>query len=213
MSQPPTPPDDTPPPPPPAKRSSPRVPPEDVESALRFLHLVDVETKARVAELSATLNAVVETLVGLGHLPIETYEKRKHLTVLRENERAKTEAGVTVANIPDKYALADLPQIDCAARIPLCRARCCSFSFPLSVQDLDERIVRWTYGAPYKIAQREDGYCVHNHNGQCGVYPNRPGVCRTYDCRTDKRVWLDFEKRIPAPSPRPDPRRLKRRPS
>jgi hypothetical protein len=26
-------------------------------------------------------------------------------------------------------------------------------------------------------------------------------VCRSYDCRTDKRIWIDFENRIPAPWP------------
>jgi Fe-S-cluster containining protein len=182
-----------------APPAAPAVPPEDIESALRFLHLVDMETKARVAELSATVHAMLETLVGAGHLPLEAYEKRKHLTVLRENERAQGEAGVMVANIPDKYALADLPQIDCAARLPLCRARCCTFSFPLSVQDLDERVVRWNYAAPYRIAQRPDGCCVHlGEGGECGVYANRPGVCRSYDCRRDPRIWVDFERRIPA---------------
>ncbi len=183
----------------PGQAATPAVPPEDIENGLRFLHIVDMETKARVADLSATVNAMLETLVGAGQLPLETYEKRKRLTMARENERAAGEVGVAVANIPDKYALADLPQIDCAARLPLCKGRCCSFTFPLSVQDLDERVVRWNYGAPYKIAQREDGYCVHNEaNGGCGVYVNRPGVCRTYDCRRDRRIWIDFDQRIPA---------------
>lgn len=183
----------------PGQAATPAVPPEDIENGLRFLHIVDMETKARVADLSATVNAMLETLVGAGQLPLETYEKRKRLTMARENERAAGEVGVAVANIPDKYALADLPQIDCAARLPLCKGRCCSFTFPLSVQDLDERVVRWNYGAPYKIAQREDGYCVHNEaNGGCGVYANRPGVCRTYDCRRDRRIWIDFDNRIPA---------------
>ena len=27
----------------------------------------------------------------------------------------------------------------------------------------------------------------------------RPRVCRSYDCRSDERIWLDYEKRIPAP--------------
>lgn len=182
-----------------AAPSPPAVPPEDIENALRFLHLVDMETKARVAELSATVNALVETLIGGGQVPLETYEKRKRLTMVREDERAAGEAGVAVANIPDKYALRDLPQIDCASLLPLCRARCCTMSFPLSVQDLDERVVRWNYGSPYNIARREDGYCVHHEPGRgCGVYPHRPGVCRTYDCRRDRRIWIDFEKRIPA---------------
>ena len=36
---------------------------------------------------------------------------------------------------------------------------------------------------------------------RCGVYETRPEHCRTYDCREDARVWIDYEKRIPAPLP------------
>lgn len=183
----------------PAHMDAPVPPPEDLESALRFLHLVDTETKARVAELSATVTALLELLVGGGQVPLEAYEKRKRLTMARENERAAGEAGVMVANIPDKYALTGLPQIDCAELLPLCQGRCCTLPFVLSVQDLDERVVRWTYGAPYQIAQRPNGRCVHQEkNGACGVYEQRPGACRMYDCRRDPRIWIDFERRIPA---------------
>lgn len=174
---------------------------EDLERALRFVHLVEMQTKARLAELSAGLAAVTETLIGQGHLPLEAYEKRRQLTVLRENERAQTEAGVVLSDIPDKYAMRDLPDIDCEARLPLCRARCCTLRFPLSVQDLEERSVRWDYGRPYQIAQRPDGYCAHNDERTrgCTIYPRRPGVCRSYDCRRDQRIWIDFDRRIPAP--------------
>ncbi|EYF03824.1 YkgJ family cysteine cluster protein [Chondromyces apiculatus] len=174
---------------------------EDLERALRFVHLVEMQTKARLAELSATVSALSEVLIGQGHVPLEAYEKRKHLTVLRENERSGTEAGVMLSDIPDKYALAALPEIDCEARIPLCKARCCALRFALSVQDLDERVVRWDYGRPYQIAQRPDGYCVHidERSGGCTIYAQRPGVCRSYDCRRDRRIWTDFERRIPAP--------------
>lgn len=173
--------------------------PEDLAAGLRFVHLLQAQTHARVAELSATLSAVVEVLVGEGALPLEAYEKRKRLTVLRENERTAREAAIEITDIPDKYALADLPEIDCEARLPLCRARCCTLSFALSVQDLDERVARWRYARPYLIAQRPDGYCVHNEGGRCGIYERRPGVCRTYDCRQDRRIWIDFEGRVPAP--------------
>jgi len=102
-----------------------------------------------------------------------------------------------VARFP---ALTDLPEIDCDARLPLCRARCCTLTFPFSFQDLDERVLRWDYGRPYQIGRRSDGYCIHNEAGscRCTVYAQRPAVCRTYDCRNDKRIWLDFEKRLPA---------------
>ncbi|MBK8257538.1 MAG: YkgJ family cysteine cluster protein [Polyangiaceae bacterium] len=173
-------------------------PPDDMENALRFLHLMDAQTKVRLAEVAATVNAVVETLVATGQLPLETFEKRRHLTVLRENERAQGEASIAISNVDDKYSLTNLPDIDCASLLHLCKARCCKLQFALSIQDLDERIVKWNYGVPYKIAQRQDGYCVHHERGGCNVYTNRPAVCRTYDCRKDKRIWADFENRIAA---------------
>lgn len=175
--------------------------PEDVERGLRFNHVVGVQTQQRMVEVSASLFALIETLIAGGVLPIEEYEKRRTATLQREVKRARSAALVVVNDVPDKYALRDLPEIDCDARRPLCRARCCTFVFALSTQDLDERVLRWDYGSPYHIGRRSDGHCVHNdrETGACTVYEQRPAVCRTYDCREDKRIWIDFEKRIPAP--------------
>jgi Fe-S-cluster containining protein len=91
--------------------------------------------------------------------------------------------------------------IDCQARIPLCKGRCCKLSFPLTFQDLDEGVVKWEYSRPYQIRKRADAYCVHSDEATrgCQVYDQRPAVCRSYDCRNDRRIWTDFEKRIPAP--------------
>lgn len=175
--------------------------PEDLGEALRFLHVVEMQTKAKLAELSATVQAMMETLVAEGHLPLPLYEKKKRLAIVRENDQAASEAGVEVSPMPDKYALGDLPDVDCGALLHLCRARCCTLSFPLSVQDLDERVVRWNYARPYQIARRPDGYCAHNEGGRCGVYQHRPATCRLYDCRNDRRIWADFERRIPAEQP------------
>jgi len=73
--------------------------------------------------------------------------------------------------------------------------------FPLSEQDIHEGVVRWQLDRPYLNLQNSDGYCVHCTTGSrtCGVYVNRPGVCRTYDCRKDTRIWVDFEARVPQP--------------
>ena len=90
----------------------------------------------------------------------------------------------------------------CDELLHLCRARCCSLSFPLSTEDLDEGVIRWDYGQPYLIRQRaSDQYCVHNHpeTRVCTVHAYRPRVCRSYDCRKDDRIWRDYEQRIPAP--------------
>ena len=177
------------------------IPPEDLVNGLRFNHILEMQTKQHVAELSASFYALLETLIARGQVPLDDYERRRQATLGREIERARGEALVAISEEPDKYALGDLPQIDCEARLPLCKARCCTFVFPLSAQDLDERVVRWDYGRPYQIGRRQDGYCVHNQPGSCGctVYAQRPAVCRTYDCRRDPRVWVDFDGRVPAP--------------
>ena len=174
--------------------------PEDVERGLRFNHMMDHQTRTRLAELSASFYALVETMIARGVVPVDEYEKRRQSTMQREQEKMKGEMGPMVSTIADKYQLAQLPAIDCEARVHLCKARCCTLTFPLSIQDLDERVVRWDYSKPYQIGRRPDGYCVHNEPGtcRCNVYDNRPGICRQYDCRTDKRIWVDFEARIPA---------------
>jgi hypothetical protein len=40
---------------------------------------------------------------------------------------------------------------------------------------------------------------VHNDPSDhaCTVHAHRPRVCRKYDCRDDKRIWLDYARRIP----------------
>ena len=94
-----------------------------------------------------------------------------------------------------------LLKVDCESRLDLCKARCCKLVFALSFQDLDEGVLKWNYSQPYQISQKENGYCIyHGGDGKgCLVYKNRPVACRNYDCRNDKRIWVDFEKRIVAP--------------
>jgi Fe-S-cluster containining protein len=178
---------------------------EDLEHGLRFLHIMGMQTKRDLLELSSRFYALLEDLVSRRQVDVAAYDARRARLHTLEEERALTRAHVAVSPVTDKYALADLPQIDCAARMPLCKARCCTLSFPLSFQDLDERVVQWDYRMPYKIRQRSDGYCVHcdGATGACGVYAQRPATCRSYDCRQDSRIWLDFERRIPAPEPDP----------
>ncbi|MCX5746376.1 MAG: YkgJ family cysteine cluster protein, partial [Proteobacteria bacterium] len=92
--------------------------------------------------------------------------------------------------------------VPCMELMPICKARCCRLRFSLSSRDLDEGVIRWDYGKPYQIRQRaSDGYCVHNDHatGGCTTHAHRPKVCRTYSCKDDKRIWLDFDNRIVAP--------------
>lgn len=170
-----------------------------VESVVKRLQ----EARFNEADLRARLKALVDSLVAVGALPPEEFERRRRAELTRELSRLKEHplyrldhAGV------DKYHLEGLPDIDCGAIIPICQARCCKLEVHLSSQDLDERQLHWNYAKPYALRQREeDGYCVHSAEGThaCGAYEHRPATCRIYDCRDDERIWIDFEKRILAP--------------
>ena len=86
-------------------------------------------------------------------------------------------------------------------RIHLCKAACCRLRFALSRQDVEEGVVQWDFSHPYFIASGEDGYCRHLDRGcmGCSIHAQRPVPCRAYDCRQDKRIWSDFERRIVSP--------------
>jgi hypothetical protein len=131
--------------------------------------------------------------------------RRRDRTPEPQQRSIETDAAVVcLCEGDDKYALdaAELPQIDCDARLALCHAACCRLGVPLTQQDLDEGIVQWNRDQPYLNQRQPDGYCVHSdgHNRRCTIYEQRPGLCRTYDCRNDGRIWLDFDHRIPNPS-------------
>lgn len=179
----------------------------DLQGGLVFAHTLGMQTKFTTFDARVRLQATIEALVAQGALDLAQLEARQKQIRERERPRLDKQAMVRLGEDVDKYTLTDLPQIDCASRIPLCKARCCTLTFNLSPQDLDERVVAWEYGRPYAIRHGANGYCVHNDQETCGcgVYAHRPAVCRTYDCRRDKRIWLDFENRIIATAASDDP--------
>ena len=143
------------------------------------------------ADVAARLEWLIDTLILRGQIPASF---RRLAAKVSGGERSV----VRLATFRDKYAVAS-PDIDCAARIPLCGARCCSFEVTLSAQDVVERSVPFDVMQPYALP-RKDGRCVcMDDTGACTIYDRRPGACRAYDCRHDARVWIDFEARIPAP--------------
>jgi Fe-S-cluster containining protein len=131
-------------------------------------------------------------------------DERKRAVFARQKQRyAKDRLGVILQDSgKDKYAFERTAEIDCADRVHLCKASCCRLPFALSRQDIEERVVRWDFGVPYMIEQGADGYCTHHDRctRRCTIYQERPVPCRGYDCRNDKRIWLDFERRIPNPA-------------
>lgn len=152
-------------------------------------------------ELSAHVYALTESLIASGVVKLAEIEERRAAAkeLMMESARTHWEGAEVLHDETDKYTV-DGPEIDCAARIPLCKAACCRLDFTLSRQDLAEGAVRWDVGRPYHIRQREDGWCQHCDGATrgCTVHAQRPLVCRQFDCRGDERIWQDFEKRIPS---------------
>jgi Fe-S-cluster containining protein len=144
------------------------------------------------ADLARKLEWLVDTLILRGQLP----ESFKRLIGRVGDERST----VRLAMFRDKYQVPSA-DIDCAARIPLCRARCCSMEVTLSAQDVAEGGIPFDVTRPYALPRdpvTKRCACMDGA-GACTIYEKRPGACRAYDCRHDKRVWVDFEARIPAP--------------
>lgn len=91
--------------------------------------------------------------------------------------------------------------LDCAARLHLCRARCCQGSdVALSEEDVAD-------GLPYRaddpyVLPRDpvtDRCACQRADLSCSVYDKRPVVCQLYDCRFNQDIWIDFANRIATP--------------
>ena len=89
-------------------------------------------------------------------------------------------------------------EINCAERVHLCKAVCCKLNFALTPGEVRSGKIQWDRKFPYLIAHGDDGYCAHLDQGQgCNIHADRPALCRRFDCRTDERVWKDFDRMIP----------------
>jgi Fe-S-cluster containining protein len=153
----------------------------------------------KLYEASAHLYSLIELLVAKGIIGIEELDQRKKAVEKRLNDSFKEAGiGVRVQNAKiDKYNLEEESEVDCEKRKHICRAACCAFAYALSLQDIREGI-RWSLGKPFMNARKADGFCVHLNKDTltCNIYERRPAVCRQYSCRSDQRVWLDFDKMI-----------------
>ena len=174
------------------QREPPAATAEELAEGLRFVHTLEMQTRRVLSETAARIQGLVGALSEGGVLEGEPEAVA---------EPAQHAVRIEVSELFGKYFLRDLPETDCASRVALCKATCCTQSFPLGFEDLDEGALRWDYGRPYLIRQRPDGRCVHNdaESLTCAVYAKRPCRCRTYDCREDPSIWVDFEGRVPNP--------------
>jgi Fe-S-cluster containining protein len=173
------------------------------ELGMMFTHSVMSATTQELLAAASSLYALIDLLLEQGVIDRDDLNARREAMLATLSKKVE-ESGLGFylnQQHPDKYAMTDLPEIDCAERIPLCQAACCKLRFPLSRQDVEEGTVRWDLGQPYWNLQTREGYCVHCDvdDRHCAVYEKRPAPCRAYDCRQDERIWIDFDAMIVNP--------------
>ena len=158
----------------------------------------------RVLEVATFLYALIEVLEQKGVLTIEELDARKDQIAERVENRFLRQGMGVVLQDPDqdKYTFESEARVDCENRVHLCKAACCRMIFPLSRQDVAERIIMWDLETPYLIAQTEDRHCRHldRANCKCTVREHRPIPCRAYDCSNDTRIWSDFTNYVINPN-------------
>jgi hypothetical protein len=173
---------------------------EEVTGGLLYCHSRLNGNTSKLLESASFLYALIQLLEDKGLFKIaELDEKKKEVAARLLDQYLDKGMGVAMQEgDEDKYSFKGTVEIDCENRIHLCKAACCRMSFALSQQDVEEGVIKWDLGRPYLIAQGEDGYCRHldRANSCCTVRQYRPLPCRGYDCRNDKRVWVDFENKI-----------------
>lgn len=177
---------------------------QEVAEGLLCAHSRLNANTAKTLEAASFLYALIELLSERKLITVEELDERKKVVGKRLVEQLKENGmGVRLQQPEiDKHQFQGGVQIDCASRVHQCRAACCRLDFALSKQDVEEGVVKWDLSRPYMIAKDLDGYCRHldRCTSRCTIYQHRPVPCRGYDCRNDKRIWLDFENRIPNPN-------------
>jgi hypothetical protein len=177
---------------------------QEVAEGLFYTHFRLSQGTNKTLENSAFLYGLIELLSEKGLISVAELDERKKVVAERLIAQLK-EKGLGVMlqeDEEDKYTFKGEAKIDCENRIEFCHAACCRLRFALSKQDVYEGVIKWELGKPYLIAQDKDGYCTHFERGtcRCTVREQRPVPCRGYDCRNDKRIWVDFEQRIVNPN-------------
>ena len=176
----------------------------ELELALRASHLMVAELREDLHALAAQVVALTELAAAPEDRVRFEAEVGERTAVLRQElalSDLSADGRLLLAAPEDKYDGVSDDGPACEQLLPLCGARCCRFEVALSTQDLDEGKLRWNYATPYALAKHADGQCVHHDSTGCTVYAVRPATCRRYDCRSDPRVWLDYERGIVAPMP------------
>jgi hypothetical protein len=177
---------------------------DDLHHGIKFVHDLAMAALARAERAEVRISTLLEALTERGVLDAADGPEMSPAPTVSPLQQYQPAILVSTSAAPDKHTVPS-PDVDCTALIPLCHARCCRmFRVILSYQDVEDGL-RWVYERPYELRREADGYCTHfdRETPGCGTYQTRPAPCRTFDCRDNPNIWLDFDRRIPVPMDEP----------
>jgi hypothetical protein len=77
--------------------------------------------------------------------------------------------------------------VDCASKIPSCKAGCCSYVFALTQEEVKRGFYKYNPDRPCYMAKDADGFCPYLDRTTffCTIHDRRPLRCRKYTCEHD----------------------------
>jgi Fe-S-cluster containining protein len=167
-----------------------------IERGSLFTHTALSQNAEETHELASVAYGIIDLLIDKGILTRDDVLQSAR-SVRQQMDATSATAGPGVAMRVDSPAEPgkETVLVNCAERLPICKAICCKLTFALTREEIEAGHVKWDLGIPYYIRQEATGFCTHLRDSPrgCGVYENRPAICRRYSCAGDTRIWKDFE--------------------
>lgn len=168
-----------------------------VERGSLFTHSALSKQSARINEIESFLYAVIDVLTQKGITPPD--ELKLAVEGVRKEMIEKDEmSNPGLALRVDAIGENEFIPVNCNERMHICEAVCCKLNFALSAEEVEGGKIRWDLGRPYIIRQEKNCYCSHINpeDKKCGIYNDRPSVCKKYSCANDTRIWKDFDNMV-----------------
>ncbi|HLB71711.1 MAG TPA: YkgJ family cysteine cluster protein [Candidatus Methanoperedens sp.] len=166
-----------------------------VERASLFTHTSLTGLAARVNESESFLYALIDLMIQKGVIaPEEVIEIVQQVRKELIEKQEVAHPGLAMRVDGDEGG--EHTPVNCEERWHVCNAICCKLDFALNAEEVESGRIKWDMGRPYYIRHEENCFCAHLNlkTKQCGIYQNRPGICKKYSCAKDIRIWKDFEK-------------------
>ena len=166
-----------------------------VERGGLFTHTALSECAERLTEVETMLYGLLDVLAADGAVDPARVAAAAASVRSQLDLRGETVSPGVALRVDPQDGPSFTP-VNCAERMHICHAICCRLHFALTAAEVEGGIAKWDLGQPYRIRQSASGTCVHNETetGRCGIYDDRPVVCKRYSCANDTRIWSDFER-------------------